>query len=78
MKKYQVIYAKQGGNSRSQKIDDNTLAILSSAAINDNAIFLNCGQIERKQYIEVNKVLEAIGGKWKRQNKGHILSDTSS
>lgn len=57
----------------SRKIDDATLAVLSSATIDGNTIALNCGQLERKQYVEVNKVLEAMGGKWNRQTKGHIF-----
>ncbi len=67
---------KGENNSMSRKIDDATLAVLSSATIYDNVITLNCGQLERKQYIEVNKVLEAMGGKWKRQAKGHLFSDS--
>ena len=57
-----------------REIDDTVLAILSSATINDNTVALNCGQLERKQYVEVNKVLEAMGGKWNRKSKGHIFS----
>jgi len=59
----------------SRKIDDTTLAVLSSATIDGNAIVLNCGQLERKQYVEVNKVLEAMGGKWNRKVKGHTFPD---
>jgi len=62
----------------SRKIDDATLAVLSSATIEDNAIFLNCGQLDRKQYVEVNKVLEAMGGKWNRKTRGHIFPDNPS
>jgi len=59
----------------SRKIDDTTLGILSNATIKGNMIILNCRQLERKQYVEVNKVLEAMGGRWNRKDKGHIFSD---
>ena len=58
-----------------RKIGNTVLAILSGATINDNIVILNCGQLEREQYVEVNKVLEAMGGKWNRKYKGHIFSD---
>ena len=56
-----------------RKIDDSTLAILSSATIEGNTILLNSGQLEREHYLKVNKVLEAMGGKWNRKVKGHIF-----
>ncbi|MHA1417319.1 MAG: N-6 DNA methylase [Candidatus Heimdallarchaeaceae archaeon] len=57
------------------KIDEKTLTILSTVKIDGNVIFLTCGQLDRKQYIAVNKVLEAMGGKWNRKIKGHIFSE---
>jgi len=58
-----------------RKIDDATLAILSGASVNGNILTLNCGQLDRNQYLGVNKVLEAMGGKWDRKTKGHIFSN---
>lgn len=60
----------------SRKIDDSTLAVLSSVTVDGNTIALNCGQLERKQYVNVNKILEAMGGKWNRQTKRHIFLDS--
>ena len=57
----------------SRKIDDEVLAVLSGATIIANNIILNCGQLDRKLYISVNKVLEAMGGKWNRRTKGHLF-----
>jgi predicted RNA methylase len=31
------------------------------------------GQLDRKLYVEVNKVLEALGGAWDRYKKGHVF-----
>lgn len=57
------------------KIDESTLAILSNVAVVGDAVLLNDGQLARKQYLEVNKVLEAMGGKWNRKTKGHVFPD---
>ena len=60
------------------KINDKTLGILSTAGITDNLVTLSCGQLDRKDYLEVNKVLEAMGGKWNRKFKGHVFSENPS
>lgn len=60
------------------KINDKTLGILSTAGITDNLVTLNCGQLDRKDYLEVNNVLEAMGGKWNRKFKGHVFSENPS
>lgn len=35
---------------------------------------LTCGQLDRKAYENVNKALEALGGKWNRKAGGHIFT----
>jgi len=55
------------------KVDNIVLGVLSSGEIDGNVFRLNCGQLERKVYIAVNKVLENIGGKWDRKLKGHVF-----
>jgi phospholipid N-methyltransferase len=37
-----------------------------------NKLFLTA-QLDRKTYLEVNKVLEIIGGKWNKKEKAHIF-----
>jgi predicted RNA methylase len=59
---------------RNKKIDEATLAILSKVTIEGNVILLTCGQLDRKQYVAVNEVLENIGGKWNKKAKGHVFS----
>lgn len=56
-----------------KKIDEQTLSILSRVTVDGNQIFLTCGQLDRKQYLAVNEVLENIGGKWNRKAKAHIF-----
>jgi phospholipid N-methyltransferase len=52
-------------------IDENVLAVLSKCQVEGNTVLLTCGQLDRKQYIAVNSVLESMGGKWNRKAKGH-------
>jgi type I restriction-modification system DNA methylase subunit len=57
------------------KIDQETMIILSRVTIEGNNIFLTCGQLDRKQYLAVNKVLETIGGKWNKKVKAHVYDE---
>jgi phospholipid N-methyltransferase len=55
------------------KISNEILNILEKCTVEDNTVFLTCGQLDRKMYTEVNKCLENIGGKWNRKAKGHVF-----
>ncbi|PWT78599.1 MAG: SAM-dependent methyltransferase [Bacteroidetes bacterium] len=55
-----------------KQIDEKTLAILSRVTVEGNVIFLTCGQLDRKEYLAVNAVLENMGGKWNKKAKGHV------
>lgn len=54
-------------------LDNQTINILETAAFDDNTVRLTCGQLERKQYVAVNEVLERIGGKWTRKIGAHVF-----
>jgi len=56
-----------------KRIDEATLAILSRVTIDDRWITLTCGQLERKQYLAVNEILEHLGGEWSRKLKAHVF-----
>jgi len=58
-----------------KKIDEAVLAILSRVTVEENIIFLTCGQLDRKQYLAVNEILENMGGKWNRKAKGHTFTE---
>jgi hypothetical protein len=58
-----------------KQIDEKTLAVLSRVTVEGNLIFLTCGQLDRKDYEAVNKVLEIMGGKWNRSRKAHVFSE---
>lgn len=54
-------------------ISQPALAVLSSMIFTGNVARIDAGQLERKLYAEVNKALEALGGKWNRGQKGHVF-----
>lgn len=60
------------------KIDDDVQAVLRTSTISPMddqfTLILPPGQLERKLYERVNKVLEVLGGKWNRFAKGHIFT----
>lgn len=57
------------------KIDEKTLAILSRVTVVGNVIFLNCGQLDRKDYLAVNKILGSMKGKWDRTVQCHVFKE---
>ncbi len=60
------------------RIPDPVLAILEQAKFVGHNLYLNhLGVLDRKLYSDVNKVLEAIGGKWNRAAKAHIFEDVA-
>lgn len=54
-------------------IDVAVLERLSTATYEGNVVRLNCGQLSRPDYEAINKVLEALGGKWNRKLGGHAF-----
>jgi len=61
------------------KIEQNILEIIEQGNTEDNLYFLPNQQLDRKTYLDVNKVLESLGGKWNRKAKAHVFeSDISN
>lgn len=58
-----------------KRIENDILNILDSAKVEENLVTLTCGQLDRKTYLRVNKVLDALGGKWNRKLGGHVFQD---
>jgi len=59
-----------------RRIENDILNILDSAKVEGDLVTLTCGQLDRKTYLQVNKVLDALGGKWNRKLGGHVFKDT--
>lgn len=55
-------------------IDRDVLTVLSDCSVAGTLVFLPQGQLDRKLYLRVNKVLEALGGKWDRRAKAHVFA----
>lgn len=54
------------------KIADTLLDILRDCRFDSDKLYLP-QQLNRKTYLEVNRILESIGGKWNRKAKAHIF-----
>lgn len=60
------------------KIPNDILNILDSCTVNGNVVRITSGQLDRKTYESVNKVLLDLGGKWNRLAKGHLFTGDPS
>lgn len=56
------------------QIENDVLTVLSTLDIDGNNVTIT-GQLDRKLYLAVNKVLERIGGKWNKKAKAHVFDD---
>ncbi len=54
-------------------IEQHILEIIEQGRTDGNMYYLPGQQLDRKTYLEVNKVLECLGGKWNRKLKAHIF-----
>ena len=59
------------------KVKQEILEILEKCNINEDSkiVYLPNIKLDRKVYLDVNKCLESIGGKWNKKQKGHIFED---
>lgn len=55
------------------KINDKVLDILGNCRVEGNILYLPDYQLDRADYVATNKVLESLGGKWNRKEKGHVF-----
>jgi hypothetical protein len=61
------------GGTSSMKIKEEILAILAECRVDGNILYLPPDQLDRNVYMNVNKCIESIGGKWNRKSKGHVF-----
>lgn len=54
------------------KLTQDQIRILQEGRIEENRFYLE-SQLDRKQYVNINEVLEAIGLKWTKWKKAHII-----
>jgi predicted RNA methylase len=55
------------------KVEQNILEILDRCTVEGAVLRLPSGQLDRRVYMAVNKVIEAAGGKWNRNLRGHAF-----
>lgn len=58
------------------KLTQEQIKILKEGKIEENKFYLQW-QLDRKQYININEILETIWLKWNRWKKAHIIDDFS-
>lgn len=56
------------------QVSQSVMETLDKAVVDGSTIQL-VGTLDRKLYVEVNKVLEAAGGKWNRKAKAHVFDE---
>lgn len=54
-------------------ISEQVLCVLRNASVEGSNIRLNSPQLDRKLYLQVNEVLERLGGKWNRKLRAHTF-----
>lgn len=59
------------------KLTQEVIQVLDAAEINGTRLVL-IGQLDRKLYVETNKALEALGGKWNKSAKAHVFDGDPS
>ncbi len=55
-------------------ISEEVKSVLRAATLTDGALHLGPEQLDRPLYVAVNKVIEALGGKWNRSKRCHIFT----
>jgi protein-L-isoaspartate O-methyltransferase len=64
-------------SAREKTIDPRTRAILADMTFQENMLLAYPQQLPREDYVRLNAVLEALGGKWQRGSKakpaGHVF-----
>lgn len=56
------------------KVKQAVLEVLSTATCDGTSLKLT-GQLDRKLYLDTNKVIEACGGKWNRKAQTHVFGE---
>ena len=54
------------------KIESSVLAVLEEATTDGNRLVM-AGQISRPTYVAVDRVLQALGGRWSRKDRAHVF-----
>lgn len=58
-------------------LDDQVADVIRNVRVRGNVAYVE-QQLDRDLYVRVNKVLEALGGKWDRRARGHVFETDPS
>lgn len=58
--------------TKTVKLSDEVKDIINRSTISGNSLTLP-GQLDRKLYVEVNRIIEVCGGKWNKKAKAHVF-----
>jgi type I restriction-modification system DNA methylase subunit len=64
-----------GEHKPMKRLSEAAVKVLGSMETTPFSAIIKSGQLDKKLYAEVNKALEAIGGKWDRKLKAHQFRD---
>jgi predicted RNA methylase len=62
-------------HDKASTIPTDALAVLSEGRCDGNKFYLPQKTLDRKLYESVNKVLDALGGKWNKGSKAHVFGE---
>lgn len=54
-------------------ISSTVLDVLRRSVVTDRSVTLPPGQLDRATYTDVDRVLQAVGGKWNRKSRSHVF-----
>jgi predicted RNA methylase len=60
------------------QIQTDVLQVLSTVSIDGNLARITAGDLDLRLYQRVDKVLQALGGKWDRRQRAHVFPDSPS
>lgn len=72
--RYEIHTGSQGEEDAGIAIETDLISILGAATVEGNKLKLN-GQLDRKDYVRVNKIIETIGGKWSKKDGAHVFKE---
>jgi predicted RNA methylase len=59
------------------RVSPDVIAVLDRCTFDGSSLTLP-GQLDRQDYVAVNKVIEAAGGKWNRKAKAHLFDEPAA
>ena len=60
------------------EITDDVKAILEAGRVERKCYYLPERQLDRAEYVKVNKILKLLGGKWNHNKRAHVFADETA